>query len=140
MKRRELEVLPAVAAFQGIFRVAISVGDRDPSLAQFSPYATVTVQTGAAHVQTYMTPDEMRKLASNLLDAAVDLQKQINAQEPPKSQNKRFTFYVEGAGIDVSVVAETEKAAYQLAWASLTERQKDACVGLDCVDAAEVAA
>ena len=107
---------------------------------EFAKYATLSVTTGAVYMQTWLSPDECRKLASMLLDVAVDLQKQINAMEPPKSQNKRFTFYVEGVGIEVSAVAESQKAAHQIAWNSLTEAQRNAAACLDCIDTEEVAA
>jgi hypothetical protein len=53
-------------------------------------------------------------------------------------QMSKFTFYVEGVGIYVEAVAESEKLAHRAAWQSLTDEQKDAAACLDCVD--EVAA
>jgi hypothetical protein len=81
VKRSEIEIKPAVDPCSGPFVIGLSVSAHKAELAQFNQYATLTVKTGAAHLQTYLSPDELRKLASNLLDAAVDLQKIINAQE-----------------------------------------------------------
>ena len=46
----------------------------------------------------------------------------------------KFTYYVEGVGIEVSAIASTQKEAYKLAFASLSDEQKDACQILDCID------
>ena len=81
MTRQSLTLLPAVAANQGPIEIAVSVY-KTADLPEFDCLARFVVSTGAARVQTYMTPDECRKLASMLLDCAVDLQRQINAQVP----------------------------------------------------------
>ena len=46
----------------------------------------------------------------------------------------RYTYIVEPYGFEVKVEAETEKAAYKKAYASLTESQKDGTSILDCVN------
>ena len=51
---------------------------------------------------------------------------------------RKFTFYVEGVGRDVEVIAETEREAHQMAWGMLSEGERNAAESLDCVD--EVAA
>ena len=48
--------------------------------------------------------------------------------------DKRFTFVVEPFGFEVQAVAETEKQAYHLAFASLDEDVKDSVQILDCVE------
>lgn len=47
---------------------------------------------------------------------------------------QKFTFYVEGCGIEVSVLAETQKQAHAAAWQSLTDTQKDRTACLDLID------
>lgn len=53
---------------------------------------------------------------------------------------KKFTYFVEGiGGGEISVEAETPKEAHKKAWESLTDEQRDACIGLDWIDTEEVA-
>ncbi len=49
-----------------------------------------------------------------------------------------FTYVVEPYGFEVKATAATQKKAHALAWAALTETQKDGCSCLDCVDEREV--
>lgn len=37
-------------------------------------------------------------------------------------------------GVHVWVAADNERAAHKAAWAGLTNDQRDACEGLECVD------
>ena len=52
---------------------------------------------------------------------------------------RRFTFYVDGCGIEVHAVAATRKEAHKLAWASLTDEQQNRTACLDCIDEQAVA-
>jgi hypothetical protein len=47
---------------------------------------------------------------------------------------RKFTFYVEGVGSEVEVIAESECEAHQIAWGRLTDEERNACACLDCVD------
>jgi hypothetical protein len=46
----------------------------------------------------------------------------------------KFTFYVDGLGIEVSAISDDVNKAHKLAWASLTDEQRDAAGGLDWID------
>ena len=50
----------------------------------------------------------------------------------------KFTYFVEGVGIEVTAVAATQKEAYKIAFASLTDAQKNACQILDWIDESKV--
>lgn len=52
----------------------------------------------------------------------------------------KFTYYVDGLDIEVSAVAATQREAHKLAWAALTEEEKNAARCLDWIDTQEVAA
>lgn len=45
----------------------------------------------------------------------------------------KFIYYVEGCGIEVSVIAATQKEAHKVAWDMLTDEQKNAAACLDWV-------
>jgi|TARA_R110000868_G_scaffold63120_2_gene190269 hypothetical protein len=46
----------------------------------------------------------------------------------------KYTFYVEGCGIELSVTADSEKSAHKMAWAMLSDEQKNSAACLDCVE------
>lgn len=46
----------------------------------------------------------------------------------------KFTYYVDGLDIEVSAVAATQREAHKLAWASLTDEQKNAARCLEWID------
>jgi hypothetical protein len=50
-------------------------------LASFNRFVTVSVDTGACNVQTYLTPDECEKLACMFMQAAADQRKVIASAE-----------------------------------------------------------
>jgi hypothetical protein len=56
----------------------VSVGKHPAEHAQFDRYATFTVSTGSADMHTYMSPDELRKLASNLQLLGIQLKNYDN--------------------------------------------------------------
>lgn len=58
--------------------------------------------------------------------------------EAAATEIRRFTFYVDGVGIEVTADAASEKQARKMAWDSLTDAQQNNCACLDCID--EVAA
>lgn len=45
-----------------------------------------------------------------------------------------FVIYVDGVGIELRVVAASERAAYQKAWSLLTDEQRDHTRCMDCID------
>lgn len=49
----------------------------------------------------------------------------------------RYTFYIEGCGTTINVLAETEKEAHKEAWELLSDEQKDHTVNLDCIECVE---
>lgn len=60
------------------FRVVSDWRD-DPALARYNALVTVTVSTGACHVQTYLTPDECDTLAAMLVAQAAEQRQLIAA-------------------------------------------------------------
>lgn len=45
-----------------------------------------------------------------------------------------YTIYVDPLGLELTVLAESEREAYQLAWLKLTDAQRDATACLDMID------
>ena len=48
-------------------------GQNPPDIQQFDEYAILSVQTGACHVQTYLTPAECETFAAMLIKAAKEV-------------------------------------------------------------------
>jgi hypothetical protein len=62
----------------------------------------------------------------------------LSTTSPESLPKFKFTFFVDGLGIDVSAVASTEREAHKLAWQSLTEEQKESTACLDCVNVEKI--
>ena len=52
----------------------------------------------------------------------------------------KYTFYLEGLGIEMTILAESEKQAAKAIWAKLSDKQRDFLVIMDCVDICEAIA
>lgn len=68
----------SVALAAADFRVSSDWRD-DPGLARYNILVTVSVSTGACHVQTYLTPEECETLAAMLVAQAAEQRQLIAA-------------------------------------------------------------
>lgn len=57
-----------------------------------------------------------------------------------RDEVKKYTFYLEGLGIEATGMAESERNARSIIWDNLSASQRDALVSMDCIDVTEIVA